>query len=39
MSFDFAEKILIEYGNRLNQTVKKEETDEDYSEQHQEEAV
>ena len=39
MSFDFAEKILIEYGNRLNQTVKKEETDEHYSEQHQEEVV
>lgn len=39
MAFNFAEKILIEYGTRLNQTVKKEEADEHYIEQHQEETV
>ena len=38
MAFNFAEKLLIQYGTRLNQTVKKEKTDE-YSEQHQEEVV
>lgn len=39
IAFSFAEKILIEYGTRLNQTVKKEEADEHYIEQHQEETV
>ena len=39
MAFDFAEKILIEYGTRLNQTVKKAKADEHYIEQHQEETI
>lgn len=39
MAFNFAEKLLIQYGTRLNQTVKKEEADEHNIEQYQEETV